>query len=65
MKFGALIKKARKKANLTEKQVADAVGTSRQYIVMLENEKHLPGLDMVQRLAVALDLDPVAVLKAK
>lgn len=65
MKFGALIKKARKKANLTETQVAEAVGTSRQYIVMLEKEKHLPGLDMTQRLTVALDLDPEAVLKAK
>lgn len=65
MTFGKLITKARKASNLTQQQVADAVGTSRQYIIMLEADKHLPGLDMVRRLHVALDLDPAAVLKAK
>lgn len=65
MTFGNLIKKARKKANMTHQQVADAVGTSRQYIIALEAEKHLPGLALAQRLHKALDLDPAAVMKAQ
>ena len=65
MKFGKLIKTARVAANLTPQQVADKVGTSRQYIVVLEKEQHLPGLDLAQRLAKALKLDPADVMKAK
>lgn len=38
-KFGSIIKKARKKAGLTQEQLAEKSGTSRFYISRLENNK--------------------------
>ena len=38
-KFGSLIRRARKKAGLTQEQLAERSGTSRFYISRIENNK--------------------------
>ncbi len=52
-----VIKKARKKAGMTQYQVADAVGVSRAYYADVERGHYTPSLKLLSRLAVLLDID--------
>lgn len=52
-----VIKKARKKAGMTQYQVADAVGVSRAYYADVERGRYTPSLKLLSRLAVLLDID--------
>ena len=49
---GALIE-ARHEAGLTQKQLAERIGTKQSVIARLENARRLPSLDMVTRYAAA------------
>lgn len=52
-----VIKKARKKAGMTQYRVADAVGVSRAYYADVERGRYTPSLKLLSRLAVLLDID--------
>ena len=51
MDIGAKLKKARLQAGMTQEQVAEALGVSRQTISNWENENIQPSIDMLIRLA--------------
>ena len=56
-KIGKLIKDARKKSQLTQKQVAYKVGLSRATIVAVEQGKTVPRYDKMVRLSKLLSLE--------
>lgn len=47
MNFGEQIKKLRNKENLTQQQIAEKIGVSRQAISNWENDKNLPDIEMI------------------
>ena len=50
---GAMVE-ARHDAGLTQRQLADRIGTTQSAIARLENAHHLPSLDLVTRYAAAV-----------
>lgn len=56
MKLGEAVKAMRDEAELTDDQLADKAGTSKASISRIENNKQTPSLDMLERIAAALDV---------
>jgi repressor LexA len=55
--LGQLVKRARENAGLTQKQLGDAIGVSRDYIASIENERvELPSREVIRKLARVLPL---------
>ena len=54
---GERIKKARKAAGLTQKELADKIHMSQSYIADMERSRHNPSLSALQLIASALKLD--------
>jgi transcriptional regulator with XRE-family HTH domain len=54
--FGERLRRERAKAGLSLAQLADASGISKPYLVRLENEPSNPSLELLARLAEALDV---------
>lgn len=62
MSTGELIKEARKKRKLTQKELATKMGVVQSYISQYENDCLSPGLDTLERFAAALDCSVVDLL---
>lgn len=60
--FGENLREKRKKQKLTVQMVADACGTSRSYITLIENGKRLPGKKVIPKIADALHIKASVVL---
>ncbi len=56
--FIANIKKYRKEQNLSQMNLADKVGTSTSYIGEIEIGKKFPSIEMIQKIAYALNIPP-------
>lgn len=56
--FIANIKKYRKEQNLSQMNLADKVGTSTSYIGEIEIGKKFPSIEMIQKIADALNIPP-------
>ena len=52
--FGDILKQLRNDASLTQTELAKKVGTGRSFIAKLEAGLHIPGWDVVQKLARVL-----------
>jgi transcriptional regulator with XRE-family HTH domain len=52
--FASKLRTLRESRNMTREELADAIGTSRQRIHLLETSKHRPRWDEVQEIAKAL-----------
>lgn len=52
------LKKYRLKNNLTQSQMAEMLGTSQGYYSYLENGVRKPGINMINRIAKLLNLEP-------
>ncbi len=50
---GAMVE-ARHEAGLTQKELAERMGTTQSVVARLENAHHMPSLDLVTRYAAAL-----------
>ncbi len=57
MKTIESIKRIRTSRRLTQQEVADAVGIARQAYVRIESGKHSTSIDMIERIADALDCE--------
>jgi transcriptional regulator with XRE-family HTH domain len=55
--IGLVISKKRNELGLTQQEVADATGFSRNYISDMENGRYAPSLDALSKLAVVLNID--------
>ncbi len=57
MNIGQQIRSCRKKAGLSQKELGERLGVSQQHIAQYENEKRIPKIETIQRIAAALDTD--------
>ncbi|OHT20079.1 helix-turn-helix domain-containing protein [Edaphosphingomonas haloaromaticamans] len=44
---------------LSQEELADRAGINRNYVGMLEREEHAATVDMLERIAAILDIDPM------
>ena len=56
MKFGEKLKEARKKAGLSQEQLADKLCVSRQAVTKWENEKGMPDIENLKAISELLDI---------
>jgi transcriptional regulator with XRE-family HTH domain len=54
------MKEQRRILGITQAQLAERVNTSTNYIALIETEKKFPKPEMLERIAVALEIDPPA-----
>lgn len=57
------LRRARMERGLTQEELADRVGINRNYVGMIERRENSPTIDMIERIAKALDLDPASLLQ--
>ena len=62
IQFGESVKKAREKAGLSQEQLAHKAGLHRTQISLIERGERSPRLDTIQRLALALEVQPAKLL---
>ncbi len=62
MLFGKQLRTERERQKLTAQMLAEACGTSRSYITLMENGKRLPGGRIIPKIAEALNIKPEVVL---
>lgn len=62
MTTGDLIKEARKKAGLTQKQLGERLGLSFQAVAQWENNLRNPKQETINKIADALGIDPIFLL---
>lgn len=53
------LRRLRQVKNLSQEELADRAGINRNYVGMLEREQHAATVDMLEKLAVVLEADPV------
>ena len=56
--FGRKIKEYRKKRNLTQAQLAELVNVDDKHISCIESGKNFPSADLIERLALSLEVEP-------
>lgn len=61
--FGSAVRKRRKKAGLSQEQLAQAAGVSAVYVSMLERGQRHPTLDTVFDIAEALGVRPSGLVR--
>lgn len=52
------IKRIRKEKGITQEQLAEACNTATSYIGLMEIYKNVPKLSTIERIAIALDVEP-------
>lgn len=57
------IRKARRSAGLSQEELADKAGIDRTYVSALERSKYAATVDMIERLAGALGVEPSELLQ--
>ena len=62
--FAQNLKRIRKDKDLSQEALADKAGAERAYIGLIERQKSSPTIDMVAKIAEALEVDPADLLKA-
>ena len=53
------LSRLRQGKNLSQEELADRAGINRNYVGMLEREQHAATIDMLEKLAIVLEADPV------
>jgi transcriptional regulator with XRE-family HTH domain len=52
------LRQIRHAKGLSQEELADRAGINRNYVGMLERSEHAATVDMLEQLAIALDVDP-------
>ena len=63
MNFGEKLKQLRTDKNLTQPQLADAIGIEQSYLSKLENDKSTPSAEIFQAILKALAIDVASLLE--
>jgi transcriptional regulator with XRE-family HTH domain len=53
--FGKVVRRRRQKAELSQEALADKAGLHRNYVGLLERGLRMPSIEVVRRLALALE----------
>lgn len=61
--FGKVLRQMREERGLTQEKMAELAEIDRTYIYRLENGLRSPSLDVIFRVADALDVSPAAILE--
>lgn len=64
-RFGAIVRKKRGKAGLTQEELASAIGLSRTAVTNVESGKQGTTIDMLYRMADAMNVEPADLLPSK
>ena len=59
------IKRTRKEKGVSQEKLADACNTATSYIGLMETYKNVPKLSTIERIAKALDVDPLTFFQDK
>ena len=59
------IKRIRKEKGISQEKLAETCGTATSYIGLMEIYKNVPKLSTIERIARALDIDPLELFKDK
>jgi transcriptional regulator with XRE-family HTH domain len=59
------IKRIRKEKGISQEKLAEACNTATSYIGLMEIYKNVPKLSTIERIAKALDVDPLDIFKDK
>lgn len=62
--FARNLRRVRTERGLSQEALADLAGIDRTYVSSLERERYSPSLDMVEKLAQVLKIDPHELLLA-
>jgi transcriptional regulator with XRE-family HTH domain len=62
--FGPVLRQLRQEKNMSQEELADSVNVSPSYISRMESDLKKPSLEMVFRLAGALNIYPHELIKA-
>jgi transcriptional regulator with XRE-family HTH domain len=57
------LRQLRHDRGISQEELADRAGINRNYVGMLEREQHAATVDMLEKLAAVLDIDPVEFLR--
>jgi transcriptional regulator with XRE-family HTH domain len=60
---GRNLRRLRRSRRLSQEELADQAGINRNYVGMLEREEHAATVDMLEKLADVLDVDPIEFFK--
>ncbi|RUZ98957.1 helix-turn-helix transcriptional regulator [Mesorhizobium sp. M7A.F.Ca.US.001.02.1.1] len=53
------LRRLRHATGLSQEELADRADVNRNYVGMLEREEHAATIDMLEKLAAVLDVDPI------
>ena len=59
------LRRLRRKGDLTQEELADRAGLNRNYIGMIEREENAATVDVLEQIAEALDIDPIALFQER
>lgn len=62
MKIGEILKQARERKGVAQESIISKIGITRAALSHIENGRHLPGYDLLNRLAEVYELDPASLL---
>lgn len=62
--FGLALREFRKKAKLTQEELALEAGIERNYVSLIELGKNQPTITMIFKIASALNVDPSKIIKS-
>lgn len=61
-RVGLNVQRLRRERGISQEDLANLAGVNRGYMGKIENAKYAASLDMVEKVAAALDVDPVELL---
>jgi transcriptional regulator with XRE-family HTH domain len=59
------LRQLRNAKGLSQEELADRADINRNYVGLLEREQHAATVDMLEKLAAVLEVDPIDLLRAK
>lgn len=59
------LRRLRQEKSVSQEELANLAQVNRNYVGMLEREEYAASIDMLEKLAAALDIDPIEFLRAE
>lgn len=59
------LKDSRTMLNMSQQELAEKVGVSREYITMIENNERMPSVSIAKKIEIALNIDWTIFLSSK
>jgi transcriptional regulator with XRE-family HTH domain len=59
------IRRCRRERRLSQEELASLANINRNYIGMIERQENSPTIEMIERIAKALEVEPAQLLQAK